>query len=81
MNYFSSEGAARETFDKVREMSGKALLEKADVSSRAEVDAMVKRVLLRFGRIDILVNSISARTTHSLLSILSPSHFGLSNRL
>lgn len=38
-------------------LGGKATAVRCDVSSRAEVDVMVKRAVAEFGRVDILVNN------------------------
>jgi NAD(P)-dependent dehydrogenase (short-subunit alcohol dehydrogenase family) len=50
-------GAAREVADKIKALGRKSLAVKADVSRRAEVDAMVARTVKEFGKIDILVNN------------------------
>jgi len=57
VNYCSNEEAARETFEKVKAMGRRAILEKADVSSKTEVNAMVGEAFSKFGRVDILVNN------------------------
>ena len=48
---------ARDTAQQIEKAGSKALALKVDVSSTAEVEAAVKEVLSRFGRIDILVNN------------------------
>jgi 3-oxoacyl-[acyl-carrier protein] reductase len=48
---------AREVADKIKALGRKSLEIKADVSRRAEVDAMVARTVEKFGKIDILVNN------------------------
>ena len=48
---------AQETATMVEDLGRRALGVKANVADRAEVDAMVKAAVERFGRIDILVNN------------------------
>jgi len=43
--------------DEIKKLGGKALAVKCDISSKAEVDAMVKKTVEQFGRLDILVNN------------------------
>lgn len=49
----AAEGVAQE----VRALGRKALALKVDVSKKADVQAMVERVIAEFGRVDILVNN------------------------
>jgi len=48
---------AREVLRLIRSGGGEALSVRADVAHKRQVDAMVARVIERFGRIDILVNN------------------------
>jgi NAD(P)-dependent dehydrogenase (short-subunit alcohol dehydrogenase family) len=48
---------AREVADKIKASGRKSLAVKADVSRRAEVDALVAQTLEQFSKIDILVNN------------------------
>ena len=48
---------AQKTADDVKALGRKTMAVKADIARKAEVDAMVKKVLAEFGRIDILVNN------------------------
>jgi len=48
---------AKKTAASVRELGGKAIAVKVDVSSWPDTDAMAKAALKEFGRIDILVNA------------------------
>jgi 3-oxoacyl-[acyl-carrier protein] reductase len=57
VNYASNQEVAMETYEKIKAMGREVILEKADVSSQAQVDGMVKNTLSRFNRIDILVNN------------------------
>jgi 3-oxoacyl-[acyl-carrier protein] reductase len=61
VNDVNLEGA-RQTAAEVEDLGRRALVIKADVTKSAEVKAMVKQALDKFGRIDILVNN-AGRTT------------------
>ena len=54
-----SEGQA--VVDEITAQGGKALLVRADVAQRTEVDAMIAAITERFGRLDILVNNAAVR--------------------
>jgi 3-oxoacyl-(acyl-carrier-protein) reductase len=65
---FSEEGAkvvindvnmdsANSVLEKIKGMGGEALVLKADISKKAEVEAMMQMVVEHFGRLDILVNN------------------------
>ncbi len=51
---------AEQTAAQVEALGRKALAVKVDVTKQAEVDAMVKKAIDRFGRIDIMVNNAGA---------------------
>jgi L-rhamnose 1-dehydrogenase len=57
VNYSASEQAAQEVVEAIKAAGGEALAYRADVSAKAEVDAMVQATLGAYGRIDILVNN------------------------
>lgn len=57
VNYHKNKSGAEEAVAAIRQAGGDALAVRADVTSRAEVDAMVEAVRKRWGRIDILVNN------------------------
>jgi 3-oxoacyl-[acyl-carrier protein] reductase len=57
VNYASSEQAAAEVVGAIAAAGGRAWSHRADVSSEQEVEAMVKAVLERCGRLDVLVNN------------------------
>jgi 3-oxoacyl-[acyl-carrier protein] reductase len=56
-NEAEAEAVARE----VRERGVKALAVLGDVADKAQVDAMVARALIEFGRVDILINNAAIR--------------------
>jgi 3-oxoacyl-[acyl-carrier protein] reductase len=57
VHYNSSEKAAQEVFREVQAAGSEALLVKADVTQPAELEAMVAKVMERYGRIDILIHN------------------------
>ena len=57
INYLSSEKAAAETAELVRQTGARACLVRADVSSADQVDAMVQEVTDALGPADLLVNN------------------------
>src|SRR5262245_13953430 len=57
------------TVDRIKAASGNAELFVADVSKGDDVAALVKAVVARFGRIDILVNNVAISDNKSLLEI------------
>ncbi len=57
VNYSSSEKAAMEVVEKIKEMGSDAIAVKADVAKKQDVEALVNAGIEKFGRIDILVNN------------------------
>jgi 3-oxoacyl-[acyl-carrier protein] reductase len=57
VNYHASPQAADEVVRAIESRGGKAACCRANVSSRAEVDALVKFALETYGRVDVLVNN------------------------
>ena len=57
MNYHSSEELAQENFKAISAEGGNLLLLKGDISDRAQVEAMYKKLADTYGGIDILVNN------------------------
>ncbi|MBK7973709.1 MAG: SDR family oxidoreductase [Deltaproteobacteria bacterium] len=57
VNYVSSRSAAEEVAGRIVAMGRRAILVKADVSERDDVDQMAEQVAAAFGRIDILVSN------------------------
>jgi 3-oxoacyl-[acyl-carrier protein] reductase len=57
INYAKSEDGARQVVKEINSLGGEALMIRADVSKLDDVRQLVKGVVDRFGRIDILVNN------------------------
>ena len=57
VNYANSAGAADEVVASINASGGKAYALKANVSIEEEVDGLIKAVLERSGRLDVLVNN------------------------
>jgi NAD(P)-dependent dehydrogenase (short-subunit alcohol dehydrogenase family) len=60
------EGRGQATVDEITRMGGQAMLVLCDVSQSSDVQEMVKKVVARFGGIDILVNN-AALTDHATI--------------
>lgn len=52
-----NEAAGRETADRIQATGGRATFHRTDVSSAAEVDALVNAAEERFGRLDVMFNN------------------------
>lgn len=57
-----NEEGGNQTATTIVETGGRAIFVKADVSVSADVQAVVKRVVNEFGRIDVLVNNAATQT-------------------
>ncbi len=57
----TSTEAAAETVDLIRQQGGEAVQAGGDVTSQADMEALMARALSAFGRIDILVNNAALR--------------------
>jgi 3-oxoacyl-[acyl-carrier protein] reductase len=57
VNYFSSREKAEKTVRTVRSLGAETFSVKADVSNPEEVSLMIKEIMDKFGRIDVLVNN------------------------
>jgi 3-oxoacyl-[acyl-carrier protein] reductase len=57
VNYLRSSHAAAEVAEQIRAMGGEVLLVQADVTVKADVDALIRQTATTYGRIDILVNN------------------------
>jgi NAD(P)-dependent dehydrogenase (short-subunit alcohol dehydrogenase family) len=65
--------AARRTADEVGAAGRAALAVTADISRRADIEAMVQQVVDRFGRIDVLVNNAGINRRAAALEITEES--------
>ncbi len=57
VNYAGSEAAAQEAVEQIQALGRKAFKVRADVSSSAEAEEMVRQTIETFGKIDIMVNN------------------------
>ena len=57
VNYSGSPDAAAEVVDKIKGYGSKAIAVKANVSVKAEVDAMYEKAMKEFGGLDILISN------------------------
>lgn len=57
INYNKSENDANSLLNEIKASDGRAMLCKADVSNKEEVNQMVDMVIKNFGHIDVLVNN------------------------
>jgi NAD(P)-dependent dehydrogenase (short-subunit alcohol dehydrogenase family) len=67
INYRKSRDEADEVVNSIRQMGGKALAVKCDVSKREEVENMFKATVNAFNKVDILVNNAGIAIGASLL--------------
>ena len=61
VNVRASHDEAQVVVDAIAARGGQAMLAAADVTQRAEVDAMIAAIATRFGRLDIVVNNAAIR--------------------
>lgn len=57
VNYQKSEQSANRTAEMVRGTNRRALVYRADVTSRDQVEGMLEAALIEFGRLDVVVNN------------------------
>ncbi len=57
VNYLKNQAGAQQTVEAIQKAGGEAIAIRADVTSNADVQAMVAAVRKQWGRIDILVNN------------------------
>jgi NAD(P)-dependent dehydrogenase (short-subunit alcohol dehydrogenase family) len=57
VNYNSSEPEAAETAAEIEKIDHRALLVKADVSKKADVEMLAQKTMDAFGKVDILINN------------------------
>src|SRR6185369_10962381 len=63
------EEGGNQTANTITETGGRAIFLKADVSVSGDVQAVVKRVVSEFGRIDVLVNNAATQTFKRLIDL------------
>ena len=69
INTRSSQGEAEAVAPEIEAKGGRALVQLADVTDEAAVQAMVDAALARFGRLDILINNAADRRQAPLTEI------------
>ena len=67
LNVAGGESVVREC----KENGGNAVFQRADVSSEAEVKAMIDRAVKEFGRLDITYNNAGVGGLHEIVMIVS----------
>lgn len=63
------EAKAKANLDAIAAAGGKAVFEKCDASSKAELQSLLDRVLKRFGRVDVLINGAGVNSATPFLEI------------
>lgn len=71
VNYAASAGAAEEVAQLITAAGSEALIVKANVGKREEIDAMFKEVTEKWGRVDVLVNNAGI-TRDTLIMRMKP---------
>lgn len=69
VNYFQRADAALDTVAEVKRRGVESIALQADVSKKADVDAMINQVAQIFGSIDILVNNAGVETEAAFLEL------------
>ena len=67
VNYRKSRDEAEEVVNSIKQMGGKAIAVRCDVSKRDDVEAMFQTTIDEFGKVDILVNNAGVAFGGSLL--------------
>lgn len=65
INYSRSASKALNIFKTIKKLSPDSILIKADVSKLKEVEKMFKKIIQKFGRVDILINNAGIVCEHS----------------
>jgi NAD(P)-dependent dehydrogenase (short-subunit alcohol dehydrogenase family) len=68
VNYNTSAAGAKEVVAEIERLGRRAEAVRADVARADQVDAMVERVLARFGRLDILVNNADTDMSRAVMT-------------
>jgi acetoacetyl-CoA reductase/3-oxoacyl-[acyl-carrier protein] reductase len=66
VNYQSNEAKAQEVADEIANLGGTAMLIRANVAVSDEARAMVKKVVVQWGRLDVIVNNAGVTRDKSL---------------
>ncbi|MBN2151177.1 MAG: glucose 1-dehydrogenase [Candidatus Lokiarchaeota archaeon] len=69
VNYNTSEAAAKAIVERVEGFGRKAIAIKADVTKKAEVDAMVHKAIEHFGHVDVLINNAGLNRAAPILEL------------
>lgn len=69
INYASNEDAAREVEERIQSMGRRALVVRADVGDREQVEAMFRTIRQEWDGLDVLVNNAGGRCDGSLLEV------------
>jgi len=72
LTYKSDESSAAETAEQVRNLGGKCVCVKADLTSQKSVDTVVKTALSNWGKIDVLVNNAGMSSNKHLIADTDP---------
>lgn len=75
VNYHKNKAGAEEAVEKIRQAGGDALAIRADVTSSAEVHALVEAVRERWGRVDVLVNNAGDLLRRSMLADMTEEYW------
>ncbi len=67
VNYHRNEDAAQATLEAIQAAGGRGRIQQADVSSVADITALVEQTVAAFGRLDIMVNNAGMETRTSVL--------------
>ena len=70
MNYVSSADAANDVANAIRSTGGEAMVVKANVSEKEQIDGLLKSVIDQWGTIDVLVNNAGELTEPAALQQL-----------
>jgi len=69
INYHSDKSKAKELMEYLKQYGTKPMIAKTDVSSKKEVQSMIKDIIKQYGKIDILVNNAGIYNSSSFLDI------------
>lgn len=76
VNYFSNEANAKETLNTIKLSGGEAIIVKADVTKKAEVDKLIKETVGNYGEtIDVLVNNAGGLVARKTIAEMDEAFF------